>query len=465
METKEILNKFGINQILNLSEKYFDAYSMRIDYENTVEYGHQWQNSKVYSIRNFDLKFVLVLCGALLSIFRSFKYRNKDSKIKVNRIIGVPFSANYFRFKHFPQLFDEGATIFYLPIFHFNYIENHLEYCKQHNYNYYIQRFRVKDILSAIGTYIHYRKRLYNCSKALDEHYGHSDHKFAKIISFTLLYKSNIEGFIPRIEGNYHLWFFDYDIDCKYILLNNYIHRLRPNDKTVHIQHGTFLKYPSLYCNPASDFSLCCSEREKLIILQHNKFNSKVEVLGAPLQSFENMEATIKKSNTFDIVVLMTMVTDVNKEDQIRLLSKIGNSGLKVLIRYRPSSKAYDRSILSPYTQGMTISNGTTLKQDILCSKAVVSFSEDAIFECFINEKKVIFCRTEEYRNIYNFNHHSDNVIICNINELFDIDINKFVENPTNYEQDEFVRYNFGEFNFNRLIANMKTFVKKWQLL
>lgn len=460
---KEEFKRFGINDLLGLSGKYFDAFIDVLcwSYRDTDE--DIWVNSRFQRIDNFYIKTCVVLGGALISSIKCFiKYNNYSIHALRNRIIAMPFCGSHVRYKYIHELIDEDITIQYPPLFHYQYLQEHINSFKERGNSITIGRFTIKEVLSITMQIFKRMRDLKRCHEEIDLYFTRNYGYLMSAIVTSLLYKKYIIRFISVISDD-NLpckWLFDYDFDYKYIVFNNEIKKHRSNDITIHLQHGAFFGYQEAYCNPVSDMSLCCSQREKVIIESYNKYQSKICALGSSLQSIDlNRYNKVPVSN--DVLVLLTdTVLAETTEFQKQILVDLSQSGLKVLIRYRPQSADIDKKVLSAYTHSMKVSEGTTLKNDILSSKMVVCFSEDAVFECFRNHKRVVYIVGDT--SFYNFTNAESSQMHIFSPKTFDSSIfnTNFEDDVIDYSTDKFVKYNFGDFEFERIKNNINEILR-----
>lgn len=200
---------------------------------------------------------------------------------------------------------------------------------------------------------------------------------------------------------------------------------------------------------------MCCSPREKDIIDQNNKYKSRIEYLGAPLQSFIDKSNADKVESSFDILFLMTDTYSA----EIKMLQTIFLKGFdflrhKVLVRYRPASRIDDETYLSPFIGGATVSNGTTLTDDVKSAKTIVSFSEDALYIGLRYNKRIVVICSEDPKETYNFDNSTSNIIITNhpsVSKSLDWDAFIGGAEECDYNTDNFALYNFGINNFEQL--------------
>lgn len=449
-EVKDILEKYEINKIWNFSPKYYDAYINKICGDYLYENSEAFKNSKYSWIESFFWHTVIILLGAFVSIIKSCRlYKSPVNINKEAQIIACPFCGRFVWFKYLPYLINSPVRIVYHPLFHYNYYKTNSESYDSQKVTPEFYKFSVRDILSALFILVTSYKRLSHCSKELDDTFGIYTGKFSRMFLFPILYGGFIKRFVTQqlFDEQRKIWIFDYDYDYKYIVFNNVIHQIRKNDITVHLQHGSFVTFNPAYCNPVSDYSLCCSKREKKLIMEANMFNSNIKVLGAPLQTFDDVIDKEDTPKTWDVLCLLTMANDSAYSSMKNVLQKLDTQHNKIRVRYRPASKESDKQLLKSYVEGMEESVGKSLLEDVLMSKLVICFSEDALYTAIRANKPTIFVRDENLDNYdmsnipsFFFIVQSDCISSVPISDL----ILKYKE--CNYENDQFVLNNFGYF-------------------
>lgn len=462
----DTLKKYHINDLLGINNEYLDVYSRRINKEYNSLKSEIWKNSKFEGISIICLKIFIILGGCLLSIIKCFWYKKRilyKSNIK-SPIVALAFADRYVRFKYLNRLTETPIHIVYPPIFHYKTLALHINEFNKQKIPLDIHCFSLKGILKVgyyvISNYANMKK----CSRDIDEYYNCKSNRFINILMISILYKDYIDRLLKK--WNYKIvWLFDYDFDYKYIVYNSEIHKQKISDLTVHIQHGAFYGYNDAYCNPISDYSLCCSPREKAIIDENNKYKSTIISLGASLQSFDDTFKDIKVvGSKFDVTILLTDIDSKTMLDlMIVLLETIRSYPIATKVRYRPASKSIDKKILEPYTKGMTESNGTTLREDIMNSKSIISFSADAVYDCLRSNKKILYVAPD--KSDYDFSHGSSDFIrITDVNHFTKDDIEFLVRDEDmncDYMSDNFVHYNFGSVTFAEVKNNFRLLIDR----
>ena len=465
---KNLLLSKGIDKIVDLNGKYFDAFVDVLcwNYRNTDS--EIWVNSKYQRIGKFHTKAFVSIFGALLSWFLfTFKYRKLRVKRFSSRIVAFPFGGDHVRFKYVFDLLGEDIAVMYPPLYHYGYIQKHIECFEQQDKAVFVGHFSLLDILYATYVLLKSVSRIRECHYQIDNYFERGYGSLTSVVVSSILYRRFIIRalrLIPK-DGLNRCWFFDYDFDYKYIVFNDEIKKNRNDDVTFHVQHGAFLGYNDAYCNPVSDVSLCCSKREQSIIESSNKYNSIICPQGSSWQSIDkSAQKTESSSIKYDILILLTDTLDQKlTQFQKKILGDLSELNSRVLARYRPQSIEMDKRVLQDYVKNMDVSDGTTLKQDILCSRLVLCFSEDAIFECFRNNKKVVFLTKDASCYVFDIT-PSQNMQIMS-SETYNIkNVVSLLDNPIcDYSQDSFVKYNFGDFSFEDVKRNLNIIIKRFQ--
>ena len=463
-DVKNILEKYQINKIWNFSPKYYNAYINKICGDYLYENSEAFKNSKYSWVENFFWHTVIILLGAFISIIKSCKYFKTPVVFnKEAQIIACPFCGRYVWFKYLPRIINSPVRIVYHPLFHFDYYKTSAEAYDPQMTSPEFYKFRLCDILKAFFVLLKSYNRLWHCSKELDATFGIYTGKFSRILVFPILYGGFIKSFVKRniFDEKRKIWIFDYDYDYKYIVFNNVIHQLRKNDITVHLQHGSFVTFNPAYCNPVSDYSLCCSKREKKIILEYNTFDSKIRVLGAPLQTFDDIIKNKEKTEkTWDILCLLTVGDDLNYRTMKVVLQQLDTVKYKIRVRYRPASKESDKKLLESYVKGMEESVGKSLLEDVLMSKLVICFSEDALYTAIRANNPTIYIRNENIDN-YDMSAVPTFFYIVNASDFQSIDLDRLLlcYDECNYEHDAFIINNFGFVKLDDVSRQLNLFI------
>lgn len=462
---KQTLDVSDIGKILGLCGKYYDAF---VDltcwtYRNTDS--DVWLNSKFQRIGNFIIKVGIVLGGAFVSCLKyKLKYRKYRSDELNSSLIAIPFGGAYVRYKYIYDFLGDNVTVHYPPLFHFQYIDAHIQCFKDQNKGLSIDGFSLRNILSVLIKIVRNYRILKECHHKIDAYFERKYGYFISAVVTVLLYKKYINHMLRILpnDNTSRKWLFDYDFDYKYIIFNNEIKKLRKNDVTFHIHHGSFYDYNDAYCNSVSDVSICCSERERRIIEKYNKYGSKIFAQGSSWQSIDRSCLMEQVLSNYDILVLLNATFEEQYASyQKMLLTDLSKLNVSVLVRYRPQSAELDKAVLQEYTKGMTVSEGTSLKKDILSSRVVVCFSEDAVFECFRNNKKVCFLVLD--LSCYDMTIAKSTNMYIMSPQTYSCDCIKQCLDGTecDYSNDTFVRFNFGDFEFNRVKENLNLIIKQ----
>lgn len=460
----KIFYKYGISNLLNFCEsKYYNAYIDRIIYDYRILDKRGFTVSKFTKSRSFLLKYIYIVIGAFLSSIRLLFYRTPQKNIEERNIIALPYSDLYIRFKRLQEIISYPIMIYYHPVFHLKNLFIHRKYFKENNQMVVIDAFNVSDVIYLIWRFTINYCKLKQCSNELNKYFGYDTHHIVGAYAFYLLYEKSFGRFVEKKLSNLNrkIWFLDYDLDYKYIIFNDVIKKKRINDVTVHIQHGSFFEYEGAYCNPVSDVTLCCSEREKKIISKFNLYKADIRILGAPLQTFNDNIVSVNKKNEYSEYDCLFLLTSTNLSERTNIMKTILENHnfkkFKTLIRFRPVSVNEDRLVLASYISGGDISENSSLQNDIKKSKVIISFSEDATFQSLREQKKTILVVSQAAYKNYVFTQLSDSVFVTNIDNYHNVNLDYLIENYTscNYSKDKFVESNFGINSIDELKDNM----------
>ena len=189
--------------------------------------------------------------------------------------------------------------------------------------------------------------------------------------------------------GKYKLWLFEHDKFYFIPVINEF---RRQHVMTTQMLHGSFFnplnaRYLPIY----TDKMICSSEREKKIFEEFGEDRASIYVTGAPLQTLKEKK-TVEVPIRYDLLLLMTATMSHLIEKQKKALAYINDHyGQKeILIRFRPASAKIDKINLSEFIASYTISEGTSLLEDLCSAKHIVTFSEDTIFEILRAEKPFV---------------------------------------------------------------------------
>lgn len=464
---KNLLLSKRIDSIINVDGKYFDAFIDILcwNYRNTDS--EIWINSKYQRIGKFHTKAVVSILGALLSwLLFAFRYRKLRVKKFSSRIVAFPFGGDHVRFKYVFDLLGEDITVIYPPLYHYGYLQKHIDCFKQQGKTIFVGSFSFSDIVYAALVLLKNASIIRACHYQIDKYFERGYGSLTSVIVSSILYRRFLIRTLKLIpnDGLNRCWFFDYDFDYKYVVFNDEIKKSRPRDVTFHVQHGAFLGYNDAYCNPVSDVSLCCSQREQNIIERSNKYDSTICPQGSSWQSIDTSAQIIETSGIYyDILILLTDTLDRKlTQFQKKILNDLSRLNVRVLARYRPQSRVMDMKELQDYVKNMDVSDGTSLKQDIINSRLVLCFSEDAIFECFRNGRKVVFMTKDTSCYVFDIT-PSQNMQIMSL-DTYNIDnVMGLLNYPEcDYSQDTFVKYNFGDFSFEDVKRNLKGILNKF---
>lgn len=465
---RDLLDESPVFKKLNLKGKYYERFLELLDIEFLIKNTPIYVNSKYEKNNNAYLKLLIVCLGSLLSIIR-WPFYNRKIKVKENNmqhVVFVSFADYIVRHKHVFSLLEQPVSVLYPPVFHYGKLDNHIKHFNSIGKPIHLGCFHLRDWISTFFYCLRNIGMLVSLSKSIDGHFNTTGNKFLVVYYQALIYSLFFKRLLRKLDVDKRVWFLDYDLDCKYIVLNQLLHGERSNDISVHLQHGIFHDADCAYSDNVSDYDFCCSEREKQIIVNgNNHFNSNVIVQGCPLQSLQKIPQKLRKTNK--VLVLLT-ATDLEEtyKMQVKLLGILHDLNNNTLLRFRPASRLIDEQRLKPYIGGLKISNGTSLEEDVYSSECVISFSEDSVFSCFRSNTRVVLFVPEAMRKVYKAaDGESKNMMVCSEENLNVEQIYKFIQNqePCDYFHDDVVLYDFGIFDFesyqSRFRSNLKNIV------
>lgn len=472
MEFSEIKKK-----IIGLLEKNNIAEVARIDIKSLpaftdsilLDLKYSEARKIPYDTSSYILKVFLFFLGItfsnILYILKRYKFKIQDcSNVKY---VFLPFSdLHYIRFKHIPDILSKDYLIIYPPVFHFKALEKHFSYFNRIGIKVYMPKFgfinSFKFLFCALKITFKVRKASKEISSVCSLSAKNSLQSGICMCLIYHLFFNNFISSLSKINNNKIIWFFDFDKDFKYISINSEIKKLRLNDKTVHIQHGIFWGNNIAYTYPNADYIFCCSEREKNIISGTTSDAKRIIIVGAPLQCFDNLNIQNDFPSqilTSKFIVLLSETLEsslLNLQNQILHYLKCSEN-ISYRLRLRPSSKEEDLIRFSDNIDHSKISNNKTLYEDLISSSIVISFSYDALFECFSLNKPVLLGSYDNSDGDLFIKEFDDKFlpiqVFNNSSELKSlIESNSF--KSYNSLDNVFIRDNFGEINFAKVRQN-----------
>lgn len=447
---KSLLDNSRILNSLLLEGKYYERFCELLKCEYLVKNTPSFINSKYEKLKNPLLKLLVVFLGGILSIilWPLYNYRIKYRDKQIYNLVFVPFAGHIVRYRDVYSITDRQISVIYPPIFHYKKAVKHIAHFNEIKKPIRLDCFNICDLIKTFCVTLFLLKDLVHLETQINNHFKMSEHKIIVLYFQFYLYSLYYARLLSSLDKNNRIWFFDYDLDAKYIAFNQKLHFLRPKDYSIHMQHGIFHKAEMEFSNTVADFHLCCSNREKRIIESGNNVNgAKVMVQGCPLQSLHVQSKDIKKH--FKLLILLTS-TD-NEEIfilQVKILKLFNYMNSKVLIRFRPASCNIDRERLKEFIFGYRVSNDTSLEEDVKSANCVISFSEDSIFSCFRNGAKLILFVSDRMHKIYD-TVNSPNMMVCSSTYLNEDMLRKFADSneACDYLNDASVIENFGMFD------------------
>ena len=427
-----------------------------------------------YEPKSYILKVFIVFGGITLSniLYTIKKYRFKLPNLSKIKYIFMPYSdIHYIRFKYIPDIVSEDYLIIYPPAFHIKGIEIHKEYFKNKNSQVLFPKFGFINSFKFLFYALKKWRIICNASNEIGREFQpYAKNSFQTGICMSIIHQVFMESLLKSISiqnQNKILWFFDHDKDYKYISINSEIKKLRKNDTTIHIQHGFFFGNDIAYTYPNADYIFCCNKREQQIISQTITNPERAIIVGAPLQCLtKNVEVPkgdITKNSEYQIIVLLSVTVNpalLNFQKEILFYLK-SKKNLSYRLRLRPASQDYDIIQFGDYIDISKISKGKSLSEDLVDSSVVISFSFDALFECFKLSKQILLGNFNTLEFTYE---EGDNDIplhfFKNISEFKLLMESDSISRTYDVKSNTFVRENFGELDFEIVKQNYLNAIK-----
>lgn len=212
-----------------------------------------------------------------------------------------------------------------------------------------------------------------------------------KLILKTFLYQywgkivsKRLTQFFPEA-----VFFFEDDFIGKQLNLVEELNKLQK--QTVQIQHGTMTD--ARYYFPLCKWMLCCSEREKKLLIQSGIEENRLFIMGAPLQTLPGHATLIHPSN-FEMLILAGQGNHALQHfyTQMLIQSKRIQSCKNGLLRAHPVFTPGEKTAWMNSVPNFKVIPHSFLTQDITQSELIITFSLDAMIQCLWKKKKTILC-------------------------------------------------------------------------
>lgn len=451
-EVERIANKYGIPKVLGYEGKFMSKY-----YEDVVDININerkkgfFPRTGYYKYKSFFIKSFLYFIVTLISAIRVFKYI-RLIKYKERTLKEITYVGGAFKVVKAKEIFEvvSNLSIYYFPTAGVNNLPLHITTFNDKGRPVFIDRFRIKIVFAVIRTFILNYNRLRHFTNEIDCVYGTNMNDLIVVLLKSLYFHYHYEEFVRKLKLNKHVWLLEFHSGIEMLSFQDSLKRHRPQDITIHMQHGMMLESKCIeYHNPITDYDIVFGEREVLLLRDKNKYESKLLGIGCPLQSLGFFKEERDYEEEFDILVLLTATRPQSSLDiQVELLKRLVEvSPNKILLRFRPSSKEEDMVLLSDYTNNMTISDGTSLDNDIKKSKVVISLSSDALYHCFrIGKKAILIVYNYIIEDFSHCEFESSFLRICTVDDIEVNSIKAMINDQriVNYREDKYVKFNFG---------------------
>lgn len=468
-EVERIANKYGIPEVLGYEGKFMSKY-----YEDVIDININERKTGLfprtgyYKYKSFFIKSFLYFIVTFISAIRVFKYR-RLIKIKEKTPKAITYVGGAYKVVKAKDIFEvvPDISIYYFPTAGVNNLLVHIRTFNDKGRPIFIDRFRIIIILEVIRTFTFNYNRLKKFTKEIDRVYGTKMNDLIVVILKSLYFHYHYEAFVKKLVSKKHVWLLEFHSGMEMLSFQDSIKRHRPQDITVHMQHGLMLESSYIeYHNPITDYDIVCGEREVLLLKDKNKYGSILLGFGCPLQSLGVYSYSEPNMIQYDLLVLLTITRpQTNLDLQVAILEKLSfmTSDIRILLRFRPASQEEDVVSLSKYVPIMNVSNGYTLDQDISRSKVVVSLSADALYHCFRFRKKALLIVPQHVVKDFSLcPYDSTNIKLITVDGLDDAIIRKLVSDKgiADYRHDDYVRFNFGNIDTLSFKTDFNAFLK-----
>ncbi|OFY65007.1 MAG: hypothetical protein A3H98_02595 [Bacteroidetes bacterium RIFCSPLOWO2_02_FULL_36_8] len=139
---------------------------------------------------------------------------------------------------------------------------------------------------------------------------------------------------------------------------------------------------------------LCCSEREKKLLIQAGIEENRLFIMGAPLQIIPDVISSDHFPKKYEILILAGQGTRELQYfyTQMLIQSKLIQSCTKGLLRTHPVFTQDESNLWMNSVPRFNRIPGSTLMMDIAQADLIVTFSLDAMIPCLWRGKKIILC-------------------------------------------------------------------------
>lgn len=452
-EIRRISEKNGIPGIIGLKGKFLIKFYEDVVCSNMFERKvGTIKRTGYYKISSFWVKSILYFFITSFTIIKTLRFKN-EIKTKAQFFEQVIYIAAPFKIVKARNLKEviQKVTVYYYPLSDLTFIGSHIKVFNSLNQAIYVDRFRFIFIIRTLHVFLFNLRKVRRFSREIDELFKMT-HDDAIIILLKTIYASiHYRSFVSHLNLSRHVWLFEYHSSMEMLALQSAIKELRPNDITVHMQHGLMLEPKVIaYHHPITDYDIVCGEREVHLLSTLNKYHSIILGIGCPLQSIGYNSISRNDHIEYDLLILLTATSSMSAlNSQIHVLRVLTTqNNLKILLRYRPASLVEDQIALKSYVNGMSVSNGSSIDEDVSKANAIISFSADALYHCFRYGKKTVLVVDEKriVDEFYKSGLESDNFKVL-ASESFDFSIIELLiktNEVVNYQNDAFVKYNFG---------------------
>ncbi len=251
---------------------------------------------------------------------------------------------------------------------------------------------------------------------------------------------------------------FDLDFGGKELFIINELQQ--NNIPTYTIQHG-MMTDPIPYM-PVADYMLCCSEREKNLLINKGIDEKRLFTYGVPLQVVDTLKSNNKNQQPqFDILIISTSGPIWYQKDIIKLINKIlpVNGEISIGLRFHPAHSKSEKFLWknSISKESVTITSGSLI-DNIFNAKKVICTSIDPMVPLIFYSVPTIYIIKNNLGH-YNFLKEFPNVNIIS-EEDDDLFLDNFfnkstIEGVSNTNNTKFVEI-IGEPKLEKIINNIR---------
>lgn len=231
--------------------------------------------------------------------------------------------------------------------------------------------------------------------------------------------------------------------------------------KILTINHGAFVGFDLTYNKPYSDLVLCTCNREIYITKRYSE-NCNIDCYGVQLSTFidDNITTDISE-NKCDLLILGTVTNNNWGPLQMKILQYLKENNVNFKYRLRPASAKKDEEYLSKVLIKEDFNHGTSLLEDCVSCRRIISFSLDALGRAVIMKKPVaIYVDDQTFFDFSPIGEQSRQVFVTNkYNDIIEFIENAQVEKEYSSNTKQWIYDNIGELRFDKIVDNIIRYI------